>query len=118
MGLGKKLFVSIFSVVSVIYSALSLREEIAEGIREGIAASFHATAARADDPRYEKIAKLAGIYGAAHKSRKITTVNTEGNNSQNLKENDGHHNLATFFSIGLLSDFIVEIIPAIFRRMF
>lgn len=108
----------ILSIVSVPYLILSWREEVLEGIEDGIESILSKNHDRASDPRLEKWMKY---YGMMHtvKNPVATTINSGTNASpEPAKEKGGHPSLMTLFKLDLLSDVIVEILPAIGRKLF
>ena len=94
-------------LISLIYWVVARREEIAEGFREGIERLSDQSGAQSGDPGFEKLAKWAGIYSAAHSSQKTSE-----------KNDDDGHSFMTIFSSDLLSEAIIKIVPSVFRRVF
>ena len=109
-------FTLLLTLFTSIYAPLSLREEIAAGFKEGVEKLFHKSSAKADDPAYEKLAKMAGIHSAAHRPKVITATTT--NAMEAPVEVKGHPTLGTLFSMDLLSDFLVEVLPSILKKVF
>jgi hypothetical protein len=113
----KYLLLALFATFfTIIYAILSQREEIAEGIKEGAERIFSQSSVKASDPTYEKLAKWAGIYSIVRNPK--VEVAMSSSSGATAASSGGQHSLATFFSMDLLSDFIMEVLPAILKRIF
>jgi len=110
----------IITVLAVIYAIFSLREEIGAGIEDGFEKLFDKSYSKAGDPAFERITKFVGSYHVARKTQAATveTVNASGSGKPSGKPDPGHPSLGTLFKLDLLSDALVAIVPAIFRRIF
>lgn len=104
----------LLSIFTLIYAPLSLREEITEGIREGFENLMDRGDAQSGDPKFEKFVKWAGTYSVARRKAKVKV--TEEKDSK-VSDNE-HPGLGTLFSLDLLSDALVEIVPAIIKKVF
>lgn len=107
---------SVFSVIAIFYFILSWREEVLEGIEMGLEKIIDRNSDRADDPVIEKWMKHFGMMSQVG-SAKITGVS---NSTTPVQESGsgGHPSLGTLFKLDLMSDILVEIMPAIFKKIF
>jgi len=124
----------LLTLISLVYAPLSAREEIAEAYEETIEKLFSREYAKAGDPAFERLARLVGTYSVIRKKQRGPTVlsgaditdqsNQDGSSHNKLNETvdiKGHPSLATLFSLDLMSDALVAIVPAIpgiFRKVF
>jgi hypothetical protein len=115
----------IVTIIVLIYSVFSLREEIGAGIEEGVEKLFDKDYAKAGDPAFERLAKLAGSYHVARTPKIIVEgeaneQNSEGENepAKENSNNSGHPGLATLFRMDLLSDALITIVPFILKKIF
>lgn len=109
-----------FSVFAIIYFIVSWREEIMQGIEEGIEKIIDKNHSRSDDPALEKLMKYFGMKHVV-KNPKIQVVNPV--NATVAAEtagtgNSGHPSLATLFQLDLMSDILVEIVPKVIKNIF
>ena len=116
---------SIFTVLVLIYSIFSLREEIMAGLEEGFEKLFDKDYAKAGDPAFERLAKLVGSYHVARTPKIIVEGEANEQNSEGGKEpakensnNSGHPSLGTLFRMDLLSDVLVTLLPSILKKVF
>lgn len=103
----------LITVISLIYAPLSLREEIAEGVREGAEKMLDRSDAQAGDPTFEKLIKWAGVYSVARREQQEKTAPTG-----KTAPDGGHPSFGTLFSSDLLSEIVVKVVPAVFKRVF
>jgi len=108
----------IITVLAIIYAIFSLREEIGAGIEDGFEKLFDKSYSKAGDPAFEKIAKFIGSYGVARRNQSATIETVSNSGKPSGKADSGHPSLGTLFKLDLLSDALVAIVPAIFRRLF
>jgi hypothetical protein len=120
----------IATVLVLIYSILSLREEIWAGVEEGVQKLFDKEYAKAGDPTFEKLAKMVGSYHVARRTSKAEFLPNNSpealnNNAQagpsanpNPTANSGHPSVSTLFKMDLLSDAVVAIASGIFKNIF
>lgn len=112
------------SILSVVYALLSWREEIMDGIEDGIELILDRNHGRAEDPALERWMKHFGI---SHRVKKapVTVFSapdpanpSPAPQAQNTVDVQGHPSLATLFKLDLLSDTLVTIVPAIMKKLF
>jgi hypothetical protein len=118
-------WVIIYSSFSIIYALASWREEIMDGIEDGIEKIVDRNHGRAEDPRLEQWMKHFGISNRIKKTPATVYSVPNPNDpnapvqpSQNQVDNGGHPSLATLFKMDLLSDALVELVPAILKKIF
>lgn len=109
-----------FSIFAIVYFIFSWREEIMQGVEEGIEKIIDKNHSRSDDPALEKWVKYFGIKHVV-KNPKIQVVNPV--NATVVAEtagsgNSGHPSLATLFQLDLMSDILVEIVPKVIKNIF
>lgn len=107
------LFTFLWSISALIYAILSLREEVAEGLREGFERLIDRPYVKAGDPLIDRIMSWSGAQGVARKAPAKTSDGTDG--ATETKERISFRRL---FETSLLSDIIVEVIPKVFARIF
>lgn len=101
----------IWSIFAIIYAPLSLREEIFEGLQEGFEKIVDRSYVQAEDPFIQRLMAWSGARGVA--TRKGGIIVKEGEKGEKVvKPTFWEH-----FRSDLLSDFIMEILPGIFRKM-
>lgn len=116
----------VYSIFSIIYAIASWREEIMEGIEDGIELILDRNHGRAEDPLLEKWMKHFGI---SHKVKRapvtVYSAPDPANPSpapqaqaQNTVEVEGHPSIGTLFKLDLLSDTLVVLVPAILKKLF
>jgi hypothetical protein len=109
----------IITILVLIYAIFSLREEIAEGVEDGFERLFDKSYSKAGDPFFERVAKFVGSYKVARRNPPtVTQPTTTAPSSTPSASDSGHPSLATLFKLDLLSDIVVSVVPAIFRRIF
>lgn len=111
------IFGIIFSILAVFYFILSWREEIFDGIESGFERIIDKNSDKANDPIVERWMKY---FGMMHKVGRQQIKVTDTDNSSAAAESDkgGHPSLGTLFKLDLMSDVLVEIVPAIFKKIF
>lgn len=116
----------LYSIFSIIYAIASWREEVIDGIEDGIELIIDRDHGRASDPALEKWTKYFGI---SHKVKRapVTVYSapdpanpapTTAPATQSAQDSGGHPSLGTLFELDLLSDTLVTIIPAILKKIF
>lgn len=105
----------IVTIFILIYAVLSLREEIAAGIEEGVEKLFNKSYAKSGDPVFERLIKFVGSYYVARK-KPVAAIQDSG--ADDSKPTVTHPPLATLFKLDLLSDALVAIVPAIMKKIF
>ncbi|MFA5163457.1 MAG: hypothetical protein WC441_02915 [Patescibacteria group bacterium] len=103
----------IVTLITLVYAPLSLREEVAEGVREGVERMLDKDYARAGDPAFERLIKWVGTYNVARRPQAAQVSTSGGNN-----EDHGGNSWTKMIGIELLFEAIIHIVPAIFRRAF
>lgn len=113
------IFVAImFTFFAVFYATLSWREEIIDGIEEGIEKIIDRDHGRSDDPRLEKWLKYLGMKHVV-KNPKIQITTANASEAASVSENTkGHPSLATLFQLDLFSDLLVTIVPKVLKNIF
>jgi hypothetical protein len=115
------IFVLVFSIFTLIYAILSAREEITEAVEEMAEKLFDKSSDEVGDPTLERLARLAGMYSEVR--RKTPAVTAAGSpditapTSKSGVEIAGHPSLGTLFKLDLLSDTLVELVPAVLRKI-
>lgn len=102
----------IMTIITLIYAPLSLREEVAEGIREGVERMLDKDYAKAGDPAFERLIKWVGTYNVARRPQAAqvsTGEHDHGSHGGGWKQ---------LIGVELLFEAIFHIVPAIFRRAF
>lgn len=109
----------IISATVLIYSVLSLREEIAAGFEEGVERLFDKSYAKSGDPWFEKIAKMAGSYSISRKAAEATVTNPATTaSSVAAPTSTKNPSLSTLFKLDLIGGVIGAVIPAVMKKIF
>lgn len=114
------IFGIIFSILAVFYFILSWREEIFDGIESGFERIIDKNSDKVDDPVVERWMKY---FGMMHKvggpQIKVTsTGNPSDAAAPESGKGGGHPSLGTLFQLDLMSEVLVEIVPAVFKKVF
>lgn len=109
-------FAFIWTLFSFVYAPLSLREEIFEGLKEGLQRIAEKNVARTSDPLYERMASFAGTYSAARSHSAGVHIPGSGNGA--TKPATGDTPFAKLLASDLISDITVEVLPALFKTIF
>ena len=107
----------IVSILVLIYSVLSLREEIAAGFEEGVEKLFDKSYAKSGDPWFEKIAKFAGSYSVSRKAAEATVSNPVATAAPAAAPNK-NPSLSTLFKLDLIGGLVGAVIPAMIKKIF
>lgn len=105
------LLTMLWSIFAIIYVPLSLREEIFEGLQEGFEKIVDRSYVQAEDPFIQRLMAWSGARGVA--TRKGGIIVKEGEKGEKVVR----PTFWEYFRSDLLSDFIIEILPGIFRKM-
>jgi len=110
------IFAFIWMIFSLIYAPLSLREEIAHGLREGLGKIKEKTSSEAVDPFFDRLAARVGAYGAARKTTpKIMMQSQEATAEAPRKK---HLTFWDVFKSDIISEILADLIPAIAKAIF
>jgi len=108
------IFAFLWSIFAFIYAPLSLREEIYDGLQNGLNGFLRRTHARASDPWIEKLMLWCGMRGSV--SNPVPRVTAP----EGAPAVRAHGNL-TFWDLlksDLLSDVLVNVVPALLASIF
>lgn len=101
----------IISFLSLIFASFILREEVAAEIREWLRKVRVRSSSQVSDPLWEKLAKRFNVLSVAYKKRN----GEEGGMEKAAAKHD--FSFWDLFKSDLLSDMLVELLPALFRAV-
>jgi len=104
----------LWTAFSFLYGIISLREEVAEAWRAGMESLVDRNYVKAHDPLFERIAAWSGHLTRARTQPASPTTQTPGPAPVGTTTKPSFWN---YFSSDLLSDFIMDILPRIFRAI-
>jgi hypothetical protein len=107
-------FSIIWTIFTLIYAPLSLRDEVAEGLKEGFEKLMDNRPAVARDPMFDRIIAWSGARGIARKSK----AKVEGKDKDDKKDKK---DFWTLFQSDMLSEIVMfsfEMIPSVLGKMF
>lgn len=112
---------TVFFLLGTIYWLMSWREEIADGVSDTIQSLIDRDHDRAQDPWLQRMMTMSSSFAAARSKKAKAQVLIGGNTSQATDTStagNGHPSLATLFKLDLMSDILVELVPAVLKRIF
>ena len=104
----------LWTAFSFLYGIISLREEVAEAWRAGMESLVDKHYVRAHDPLFERFAAWSGHLARARTQSVSPTTQTPGPTPVGTTTKPSFWN---YFSSDLLSDFIMDLLPRIFRAI-
>jgi len=115
----------LLTIFAILYFVFSLREEIAEGIIEGLELLVDRPYVRSKDPLAERIMAWSGVYATAKKAGLVrqplqapeTEEKTEETKTEQPKGR-GHVSFWELFRSDLASDLLVVVLPQVIRHYF
>lgn len=110
-------FSILLTLFTLIYAPLSLREEVMAGVEEGLEKIMDKNDGQSNDPLFEKLGKLVGLYSVA-RNKKATVKVVNESTGQESSSHLSHPDIGTLFSLDLLSDTLVQVVPAILKKIF
>ncbi len=111
------IFTIILTIFTAIYAPLSLREEVAEGLREGLHRIATKNSDKAGDPLYERLASFAGTYAASKQHGVLLSANNSEGGEVPLNHSQ-HTPFHKLLASDIISDTLVEVIPSIISSVF
>lgn len=115
----------ILTIFAILYFVFSLREEVAEGIIEGLELLVDRPYVKAQDPLAERVMSWAGVRSTARKNPVQPTITTpqpqteeSAQTEEKAKHPRRHVPFWELFRSDLASDLLVEVIPQVLRHFF
>jgi len=109
----------ILTFIAVFYFIVVRSEDFVEGCREGLEKMFDHSYAKAGDPAFEKLVKWAGTYSVSHRRHNPGEIIVSQSGEPTAGTSVGARpTLSELFSLDLLSDVLVNVVPSVVKKIF